>query len=107
MPAYSLPWLFDLSRIPNTTELETEFHQFELVGEAEERHTILGRPGKLKLLGYVNRGRMGSYADAVRLAQSAGAPPDISLVREYRSRPGVALNFEQQIADTLGLFARA
>jgi high affinity Mn2+ porin len=99
--------LFDLSRIPNTTELETEFHQFELVGEAEERHTILGRPGKLKLLGYVNRGRMGSYVDAVRFGQSMGAPPDTSLVRDYRSRPGAALNFEQQIAESLGLFARA
>jgi len=99
--------LFDLSRVPNTTALETEFHQFELVGEAEERHTIFGRPGKLKLLGYINRGRMGSYADAVRLAQSIAAPPDTSLVREYRSRPGAAINFEQQIADALGLFVRA
>ena len=43
----------------------------------------------------------------VRFGQSVGAPPDTSLVREYRSRPGAAINFEQQIAESLGLFVRA
>src|SRR5712675_306522 len=38
--------LFDLSRVPNNTELETDFSQFELVGEAEGRHMFFGRPGK-------------------------------------------------------------
>ena len=99
--------LFDLSRIPNTTELETDFSQFELVGEAEARHRIFGRPGKLKLLGYVNRARMGSYADAVEFARVTGTIPDMASVRRYRSRPGLALNLEQQIAGDLGVFARA
>ena len=48
--------VFDLSRKPNTTALERGFGQFELVAEAEERHEIFGEPGKLKLLGFVNRG---------------------------------------------------
>lgn len=99
--------LFDLSRVPNTTQLETDFHQFELVGEAEARHTILGRAGKLKLLGYLNRGRMGSYSDAVARAGAPGSIPDIASVRRYRSRPGAAINLEQQIQDDLGFFARA
>jgi hypothetical protein len=30
--------------------LETDFSQFELVTEAEERHKLFGRDGKLKLL---------------------------------------------------------
>ena len=99
--------LFDLSRIPNSKELETDFSQYELVGEAEERHSWWDEPGKLKLLGFVNRGRMGSYNDALRLAQATGQPPDTSLVRKYSSRPGASLNLEQQINDTLGFFARA
>ena len=98
--------LFNLSRIPNTTELERDFNQFEIVGEAESRHTVLGRPGKIKLLGFLNRGRMGSYADAVRQAQAAGAAPDMALVRHTASRPGGALNIEQQITDDIGGFAR-
>ncbi len=99
--------LFDLSRVPNTTELETDFSQFELVGEAEERHMFFGRPGKIRLLGYFNRGRMGSYTDAVGFARVTGSIPDTASVRRYSSRPGAALNLEQQIVDDLGVFARA
>lgn len=99
--------LFDLSRVPNTTALETDFSQFEVVGEAEARHAIFGRPGKIKLLGYVNRATMGSYSDAVGLARATGTIPDTSLVRRYASRPGAAINLEQQIVGDLGVFARA
>ncbi len=99
--------LFDLSRVPNTTALERGFGQYELVAEAEERHALWGEPGKLKVLGFLNRGRMGSYAEAVRLAQTTGQQPDTGLVRRYASRPGLAINLEQQIANNLGLFLRA
>jgi high affinity Mn2+ porin len=98
--------LFDLSRVPNTTALETDFSQFELVAEAEGRHRIFGRPGKIKLLGYVNRGRMGSYSDAVGLAAAKGTIPDMVSVRRYRSRPGAALNIEQEAGGDLGFFLR-
>ena len=99
--------LFDLSRVPNSTELERDFSQFELVAEAEERHSLWGEPGKIKLLGFVNRGRMGSYADAVALAQATDTTPDTALVRRTASRPGLSLNAEQQIVDDLGAFLRA
>ncbi len=99
--------LFDLSRVPNTTQLERGFGQFELVGEAEERHTFLGEPGKLRFLAFVNRGRMGSYDAAVRLGQQTGLMPDTALVRNYASRPGFSINLEQRIVDDLGFFARA
>lgn len=98
--------LFDLSRVPNSTKLVRGFGEFELVGEAEERHALWGAPGKVKLLAFLNRGRMGSYADALRLAQNTGALPDTALVRRYASKPGFALNVEQQIQDDLGAFAR-
>ena len=99
--------LFDLSRVPNTTELETGFDQFELVGEVERRFALLGHDGKIKLLGFLNRGRMGSYNDAVALSLLTGQPADASLVRRYRSRPGGSLNLEQGLTDDLGLFVRA
>lgn len=98
--------LFDLSKIPNGKHLETGFGQFEIVVEGEERHTLFGHDGKLKLLGYVNRGRMGGYGDAVRLAEVSGGLPNTALVRDYKSRPGAALNLEQGLTDDLGLFAR-
>jgi high affinity Mn2+ porin len=99
--------LFDLSRVPNSTALENNFSQFELVTEAEERHTFYGQTGKIKLLAFLNRGRMGDYDDAVLLTHASGNPPDTSLVRRYASRPGFSLNIEQQVSDQLGSFVRA
>jgi high affinity Mn2+ porin len=98
--------LFDLSKVPNAEHLETDFSQFEIVVEGEERHTLFGHDGRVKLLGYVNRGRMGGYEDAVRLAEISGSVPSTALVRNYKSRPGAALNVEQGLTDDLGFFAR-
>jgi high affinity Mn2+ porin len=98
--------LFDLSRVPNTTALVRGFGQYELVAEAETRHTWWGEPGKLKLLGYVDRGRMGSYSDALSLAAKTHTTPDTARVRTSSSRPGAELNLEQQVDDDLGVFAR-
>src|SRR3569832_281445 len=98
--------LYDLSRVPNSTELETDFSQFEIVGEGEARTMWFGHPGKIKLLGFVNRGRMGDYLDAVAGGRAAGAGPDTALVRQYASRPGGVVNLEQQVTDDLGAFAR-
>jgi high affinity Mn2+ porin len=99
--------LFDLSRVPNTTQLETGFAQFELVAEIERRIALWDRDGKIKLLGFVNRGRMGAYKDAVALAALNRLRPDTSLVRRYRSRPGGSFNLEQGITGDLGFFLRA
>ena len=93
--------------MPNSTKLDTRFDQFELIAEAEERHILFGRAGKLMLTGYVNRGRMGKLADATALALETGEQPDVALVRRYKSRPGVSLDAEQEIADGLGAFLRA
>jgi high affinity Mn2+ porin len=99
--------LFDLSRVPNTTELETGFSQFELVGELERRIALWGHDGKIKLLAFVNRGRMGAYKDAVALAALNRLPADTALVRRYRSRPGGSFNLEQGITEDMGFFLRA
>ena len=99
--------VFDLSRVPNSKYLERGFGQFAAIAELEERHTLFARPGKVKLLGFVNRGRMANYSDAVRLAEQTGGTPDVALVRQYRSRPGMVLNLEQEVTSDLGAFARA
>ena len=98
--------VFDLSILPNSAILTSDFHQFQLVGEAERRITVGGRPGAIRLTGFVSRGRMGRYDDAVALARRTGQPADVSLVRNYDSRPGLHVNFEQEVADGVGLFGR-
>ena len=98
--------VFDLSRMPNTTQLQRGFAQFGIVTEGEERHTWFGKDGKLKLLGFLNRARMGDYNQALALANATGTIPSTALVRKYASRPGGSLNLEQGLTDDLGLFAR-
>ena len=92
--------------------LDQNFNQLQFVGEIEERHELWGQPGKIKITGFVIHGRMGDFQEAIALSQPgqpfAGDPSDaIASVRIYRYLPGVSLNLEQQITETVGLFARA
>jgi high affinity Mn2+ porin len=98
--------VFDLSITPNNAILTSDFHQFQLIGEAERRFTWGGRPGAVRLTGFLTRGRMGRYEDAVTLAAATGAPADTALVRRYKTRPGLHLNLEQEVADGIGVFGR-
>jgi high affinity Mn2+ porin len=99
--------IFDQSKVPNSADLDTTFEQFQWVGEIERRYALLGQPGKIAVTGFLTRARMGSFADAIALAQQTGGPADIAAVRRYRGRGGISMNLEQQITDELGLFARA
>jgi len=77
---YQGPWtlrggLFDLSIAPNTTTLDSGFGQFQWVGEIERRYSIWDQPGKLAVTGFLTRGRMGSFEDAIQLAALTGGPP--------------------------------
>lgn len=109
---YQGPWtlragFFDLSVVPNSSQLDPRFEQFQWIGEIEHRHDLWGQPGKVAVTGFLSRGRMGRYSDAVQLAALTGGPADIAAVRHYTSRSGVSMNVEQQLTANLGFFARA
>jgi high affinity Mn2+ porin len=99
--------VFQLSPVPNGKITGIDFSQRSLVAEVEARHQWQGHPGKFKLLGFVNRGKMGSYRDAVQQALATNGVPDTSLVRRFGSRSGISINLEQELASDLGMFARA
>ena len=99
--------LFDLSVVPNDVELDPHFAQFQWVGEIERRYDLWGQPGKIAVTGFLSRGRMGSFSDAIALAAATGGVPEIAAVRQYRSRAGLSFNLEQQVTADLGVFARA
>ena len=99
--------LFDLSIVPNSIELDHHFEQFQSVYELEHRHQLWGQPGMMSIVGFLTRGRMGRFDDAIALAQLTGGVADIAAVRRYASRSGVNVNFGQQVADGIGVFARA
>jgi len=105
--------IFDLSATPTGGNsplgptLDPTFQQFQMVAEIEQRYELWEQPGKIKITGFLNRGDAGQYSDAIALALATGQPADISAVRSYTSRPGVSINLEQQVTDSLGIFAKA
>jgi high affinity Mn2+ porin len=99
--------LFDLSLVPNSTDLDPTFGQVQWIGEVERRYTLWGQPGKVAFTGFLTRGRMGSFAAAIQLAEITGQPADIAAVRRYQSRAGASFNLEQQLTPEIGVFARA
>lgn len=98
--------LFDMSIVPNNKTLTPDLSQVQAMGEVERRIALAGRPGAVRLIGFVSRANMGLYTDATALAAATHATPDTALVRRYRSRPGVALNLEQEVANGVGVFGR-
>lgn len=109
---YTGPWtfragIFDGPVVPNSTDLDPALGQFQMVGEIERRYELWGQPGKVAVTGYLTRARVGSFQEAVDLAALTGNAADITAVRSYSSKPGVAANLEQQILPGVGIFARA
>ena len=88
--------LFDLSTVPNSTRYDPTFDQFQIVGEIERDYSLVGKDGKVRLTGFLTRGRMGSFADAIRPCRGdrpagrhrRGAP--LPEPRRGRPRPGAA-----------------
>jgi high affinity Mn2+ porin len=105
--------IFDLSKTPaggvspEGGQLDPTFNQFQLIAEVERRYSLWGQPGAIKVTGFLSRGRAGDFAAAIALSQATGMPADINAVRAYTSRPGVSVNWQQQVTDSVGVFARA
>ena len=99
--------LFDLSNVPNSQTLDPKFDEFQTIAELERRFAIAGQPGAIRVTGFLTRGRMGHFDDALALAAVTGQPANVALVRKYSSRGGVGVTLEQQVSDELGVFARA
>ena len=99
--------LFDLPLVPNSTDLDASFGQFQWIGEVERRWELWSHPGKIAVTGFLSRARLGSYQDAVALAQTVGGPATTVPVRQVRSRDGISMNAEQEITSDLGVFMRA
>jgi high affinity Mn2+ porin len=97
---------FDLSSVPNSETLDSDFGQFQLIGEVEHRYRLAGGDGAIKLTGFLSRGRMGTYTDAVALSLETGEPASTAMVRQYRTRTGFSLDFQQRLSGDVGAFLR-
>jgi high affinity Mn2+ porin len=119
---------FDMSQTPASSATygalgwgaDPNFSNLEFIAEIEERHELWGQPGKLKLTGYVIAGQQGNFAQAVALFNQFGANTPTPIAsgdtaadywmnasRSCQKVPGISFNMEQQLTDTVGMFARA
>jgi high affinity Mn2+ porin len=99
--------LFDLSTVPNSVTLETGFRQYQMVGEIERRVSLHGHPGAIRVTGWLMHGNFGRLDDAISYGATHGAVPDPEPVRRFRNRTGIAVDVEQELTNTVGVFLRA
>ena len=75
--------------------------------EGEYRFTVNGHPGAIRALHYLNHANMGTYADAIHLAEENGGRPDITETRRNGTlKYGFGLNLEQEVTKDVGIFSR-
>jgi high affinity Mn2+ porin len=98
--------VFDMSIVPNSSDLDRHFGQFQTIYELEHRHELWGMSGKVAVMGFLSRGRMGRFDDAIAFGLANASPASTAAVRRYASRAGGSANLEQQIAEGIGLFGR-
>lgn len=73
--------------------------------EFEKPFSLFEKKACLKLLTYLNNARMGNYEEALKLPKDS---IDITRTRAYgRTKYGFGLNYQQEISDNVGFFARA
>jgi high affinity Mn2+ porin len=88
----------------NTNSFDTRLLQRgEYVLELETRYSLLGQPGKIRTLGWLNSAYMGSYRDTLN---NPAFNLDIAQTRAGRIKYGYAVNLEQAVSDDVGLFGR-
>ena len=77
-----------------------------MVVEFERRYSINAHPGAIRFMPWLNEADMASNhaATAILLAKGPGA--DISAAQAYRYKYGFGLNWEQEVAENVGLFSR-
>ena len=95
---------FQMPRVSNGMAQDQNYFQaWGMVTELERRYTLMGHPGAVRFLAYLNRAHMGSYQEAL---DDPTRPADIWATREYRLKYGFGLNAEQELTKGVGLFTR-
>lgn len=121
-PGWALRWGFmQMPRVQNTWVAEDQILKWppESSGgdgdfwkswgmplELERRYRLGGHPGAVRVLAYLNEADMASYGAAEAILQKEGPGADTDAARTYTFKYGYGLNWEQEIAQGVGLFSR-
>jgi high affinity Mn2+ porin len=72
--------------------------------EFEKRYMLSGQPGAVRLMTFLNNGKMGSYREALQLDPAA---PVVDTTQRYgRHKYGFGINAEQYLTKDFGVFAK-
>jgi hypothetical protein len=109
---YHDAWAFRIGRnlLPvesNGQQLNGDFsNSYSDNAEIEHAHEIFGQPGRLRVLGFRNVAKFGNFNDALSYARQFGGTPDVGNVRKEQSKYGFGVSLEQNVTDSVGVFAR-
>jgi len=100
-PNWTLRWgSFRVPLVANSPHLDRRLGKaLGHVTELEGRYSFLERPGKVRLLGFLNRAHMGRYKESM-------SSLDVTQSRAYRSKYGFGMNAEQELTKDFGTFMR-
>lgn len=100
--------VFQLAEKPGAIKIEPVlFRQFMAVSELEARYELVGQPGVLKLLLFSDNGYFSKFDDVINGSlMSQSFPPNVSNFQRRGQKNGFGVNLAQQIAPSIGVFAR-
>lgn len=75
--------------------------------EGERGYTLAGQSGRIRMLAFRNQAVMGSFGDAIALANATGGVPDVTRVRTAQAKIGGGVSIEYDLTRDTGLFFRA
>ena len=112
-------WVYRVGRMTGPKDpnmLPTDYRIFKHYGdqvEVEHSYSLMGQPGKFRILAWRNKANIASFKDALSLYNSLkGAPPfDPQTILAVRNgekiKYGLGINIEQDINENVGFFMRA
>lgn len=115
---YRNDWVLRLGRMsgpqePNMlpVDLALNIHYGDQI-EVEHEHSLYGRSGKIRLLGWHNRAKLATFNDALvwlnaHPGQYSGPDALYAVRNTERDKYGLGINIEQALSDSIGFFLRA
>ena len=109
---YQNDWVFRFGRMTPPKEpngLALDFSFFKHFGdqiELEKQYLLANSPGKLRLLGWRNRGVLARFDDARAALNLAGQETILNVRNREQIKYGLGLSLEQSLSDDASLFMR-
>ena len=95
---------FMVTKTVNTHALDYDLTKaWEQILELDERLSINGHPGTVRMIGWLLSAHLGSYWDTVN---DPAAGMDITQTAQYRKQFGFAISADQEITKDVGVFTR-